>query len=130
MACYAPVTGGELDVVATTVGGAGVMTVASSPASSAVGGAATSAAATVPTSIPTSAPASVAHGTCATGSVTCENDGALVCIGRSQFGICDRGCAVPQGLADGTICENGLITRRAVNIRRVVEARRRRMMRW
>ncbi|KAL1586525.1 hypothetical protein WHR41_05261 [Cladosporium halotolerans] len=39
----------------------------------------------------------------------CSEDGALVCIGDSQFGICDHSCAVPRDLAAGTVCADGVI---------------------
>jgi hypothetical protein len=39
----------------------------------------------------------------------CDNDGAVVCIGTSQFGLCNRGCAVPQALASGMSCSGGAI---------------------
>lgn len=39
----------------------------------------------------------------------CTNDGAVVCIGSKQFGLCNRGCAVAQDLAAGMICSNGAV---------------------
>ncbi|KAK1759907.1 hypothetical protein QBC47DRAFT_292655 [Echria macrotheca] len=42
---------------------------------------------------------------------SCSPDGAIICIGASQFGICDHGHAVPQALAPGTSCSNGVIAR-------------------
>ena len=39
----------------------------------------------------------------------CTQDGAIVCIGSNQFGLCNRGCAVAQDLAMGTVCTNGVI---------------------
>lgn len=39
----------------------------------------------------------------------CSNDGAVVCIGTKQFGICNRGCVVAQALATGTKCSNGTV---------------------
>lgn len=50
----------------------------------------------------------------AAGSVPCTNNGGLVCIGSSQFGICNNGAAVPQALAAGTKCQGGAIVRRSV----------------
>ena len=50
---------------------------------------------------------------CATSSIACASDGAVVCIGSSQFGICDHGCAVPQPLAAGTSCSAGVIAKRS-----------------
>jgi hypothetical protein len=44
------------------------------------------------------------------GSCTpCTNDGAIVCIGSKQFGLCNRGCAVAQDLAAGMACSNGVV---------------------
>jgi hypothetical protein len=39
----------------------------------------------------------------------CTNDGAVVCIGSKQFGLCNRGCAVAQDLAAGMACSGGAI---------------------
>lgn len=49
----------------------------------------------------------------AAGSVPCTNNGGLVCIGSSQFGICNNGAAIPQALAAGTKCQGGAIVRRS-----------------
>lgn len=47
----------------------------------------------------------------AAGAQSCSPDGALICIGSSQFGLCDHGHVVPQALAPGTTCSNGAISR-------------------
>jgi hypothetical protein len=39
----------------------------------------------------------------------CDNDGAVVCIGENMFGLCNRGCAVPQALANGMSCSGGAV---------------------
>lgn len=39
----------------------------------------------------------------------CTNDGAVVCIGSNQFGLCNRGCAVAQDLAAGMSCSAGVV---------------------
>lgn len=55
------------------------------------------------------------------GCTPCTNDGAVVCIGSKQFGLCNRGCAVAQDLALGMACSNGVIvaaTKRSVNFPR------------
>merc|ERR1712137_363587 len=39
----------------------------------------------------------------------CDNDGAVVCIGTNQFGLCNRGCAVAQPLAYGMSCSGGAV---------------------
>lgn len=52
------------------------------------------------------------------GCTPCDSDGAVVCIGTNQFGLCNRGCAVAQDLAAGMACANGSITRRSVRFPR------------
>jgi hypothetical protein len=44
-----------------------------------------------------------------TGSHVCTPDGTIVCIGPSQYGICNNGVAKVQQLARGTRCSNGQI---------------------
>jgi hypothetical protein len=45
--------------------------------------------------------------------VPCPNPGAVVCVGSSQFGLCNiNNCAVPQQLAEGTHCTDGEIRKR------------------
>jgi hypothetical protein len=39
----------------------------------------------------------------------CTTDGAVVCISTTQFGLCNRGCAVPQMLAAGMTCSGGAV---------------------
>ncbi|KAF2851911.1 lytic polysaccharide monooxygenase [Plenodomus tracheiphilus IPT5] len=39
----------------------------------------------------------------------CTEDGAVVCIGSNQFGLCNRGCAVAQDLAAGMSCSAGVV---------------------
>ncbi|KAK4547382.1 hypothetical protein LTR36_001038 [Oleoguttula mirabilis] len=45
---------------------------------------------------------------------TCSDDGALVCNGSSQFGLCNHGSVVWQAVAAGTTCSNGAIQKRSV----------------
>jgi len=53
-------------------------------------------------------------GSCANGAVSCSTPGSVVCIGSSQFGLCDtNSCAVPQALAAGTQCSGGTISKRS-----------------
>lgn len=47
------------------------------------------------------------------GGNTCSENGAIVCNGDSQFGICDNGNVVWQPVAPGTTCQNGSIKKRA-----------------
>ncbi|KAK4541086.1 hypothetical protein LTR36_008311 [Oleoguttula mirabilis] len=64
-------------------------------------------------------------GSCANGSVSCSTPGAVLCIGSSQFGLCDiDNCAVPQALADGTSCSGGTISKRNGHMRRHLAGRR------
>ncbi|KAJ9628530.1 hypothetical protein H2203_002431 [Taxawa tesnikishii (nom. ined.)] len=42
---------------------------------------------------------------CPSGQIACPTPGAVICIGSSQYGICNTdNCAIPQPLADGTQC--------------------------
>jgi hypothetical protein len=68
---------------------------------------------------PTSAPAA---GGSSTG--TCSTNGAIVCNGTTQFGICNNGSVVWQAVAAGTTCNNGTIAKRAYNGRVVRRNRR------
>jgi hypothetical protein len=68
---------------------------------------------------PTSAPAA---GGSSTG--TCSTNGAIVCNGTTQFGLCNNGSVVWQAVAAGTTCSNGTITKRAYNGRVVRRNRR------
>ena len=64
-------------------------------------------------------------GACSNGSQSCTVPGAVVCIGTTQFGLCDTNmCAVPQALADGTVCSGGVIARRDRHVRRHIVGRR------
>ncbi|KAF2814993.1 uncharacterized protein BDZ99DRAFT_377685 [Mytilinidion resinicola] len=46
------------------------------------------------------------------GGATCSTNGAVVCNGATQFGLCDNGKVVWQAVAAGTTCSNGQITKR------------------
>lgn len=56
--------------------------------------------------------APVASGSSASGS-TCSTNGALMCNGSTQFGLCNNGNVVWQAVADGTVCSNGQIQKRS-----------------
>ncbi|KAF2646578.1 hypothetical protein P280DRAFT_14164 [Massarina eburnea CBS 473.64] len=71
-------------------------------------GAASSTAAAQPTGSTSSPSTGSSSGT------SCSENGALVCIGSTQFGICSNGVVIPQALAAGTTCSNGAISRRSV----------------
>ncbi|WPH03911.1 Hypothetical protein R9X50_00679400 [Acrodontium crateriforme] len=61
---------------------------------------------------------STASGGCPAGSTPCTE--SVICIGTTQFGLCNAGCAVAQSLAAGTTCSGGTI----MKMRRVRRARR------
>jgi hypothetical protein len=48
----------------------------------------------------------------------CTNDGAVVCNGPTQFGLCNGGSVVWQAVAAGTTCSNGAIQKRSAHVRR------------
>ncbi|QIX02019.1 hypothetical protein AMS68_007536 [Peltaster fructicola] len=60
-----------------------------------------------------STPSSVASAV--SGSNSCPQDGALLCNGPTQFGLCDHGQVVWQAVAAGTTCSNGAILKRSVS---------------
>ena len=69
--------------------------------------------------VPAPAPAPFANTSTASAPATgcanpCSPDGAVICIGASQFGLCDHGCAVAQPLAAGTTCSGGVIIKRGI----------------
>jgi hypothetical protein len=80
---------------------------ASAPAAGSPSTPATSAPAQPLAASPAAVPA--ASGSCAN---PCSSAGAIVCIGTTQFGVCNHGCAMPQPLAAGTVCQNGQVTKR------------------
>lgn len=74
----------------------------------------------VPTANPSSAAPAAStiapnSGICPGASQSCPTVGGVICIGNTQFGICNTNyCAVPQLLAAGTICSAGAITKRGL----------------
>ncbi|KAJ4986642.1 hypothetical protein SVAN01_07828 [Stagonosporopsis vannaccii] len=64
-----------------------------------------------PTAPAPSAPKAPATGGSGGGS-SCSDEGAIVCNGESQFGICSNGAVVYQPVAPGTKCSGGAIARR------------------
>ncbi|KAH7402531.1 hypothetical protein BKA66DRAFT_403954 [Pyrenochaeta sp. MPI-SDFR-AT-0127] len=48
-------------------------------------------------------------------STTCSTNGAVVCNGEKQFGLCNNGNVVWQAVAAGTSCVNGVISKRGYN---------------
>jgi hypothetical protein len=48
-------------------------------------------------------------------TTTCSTDGAIVCNGEKQFGLCNHGNVVWQDVAAGTACVNGVISKRSLN---------------
>lgn len=58
-------------------------------------------------------PSFVPSGKCAGKTVPCPIPGQVVCIDSSRFGICDIDfCALPEAVAPGTMCSNGVIMRK------------------
>lgn len=52
-------------------------------------------------------------GVCSGGAVSCETPGSVVCIGSSQWGLCNiDNCAVPQELSAGTSCSAKVVSKR------------------
>lgn len=49
------------------------------------------------------------------GSSSCSQNGAVVCNGPDQFGLCNNGKVVWQQVAAGTTCSNGSIQKRGYN---------------
>jgi hypothetical protein len=47
-------------------------------------------------------------------SGTCSSNGAVVCNGEKQFGLCNNGQVVWQDVASGTACVNGVISKRSL----------------
>lgn len=82
---------------------------ASSTAMDGMDGATSAAAPAIATS---SSGASPSTGAGASGN-TCPTDGAVVCNGPSQFGLCNFGKVVWQDVAAGTTCSNGVIQKRS-----------------
>ncbi|EAT92117.1 hypothetical protein HBH56_123340 [Parastagonospora nodorum] len=49
---------------------------------------------------------------------TCSTNGAVVCNGEKQFGLCNNGNVVWQEVASGTACVNGVISKRSMRVAR------------
>lgn len=62
---------------------------------------------------PSSTPASPAPGGSGGSGSTCTTNGAVVCNGTTQFGLCNNGNVVWQAVAPGTTCSDGVISKRA-----------------
>jgi hypothetical protein len=71
--------------------------------------------------VPVNAPATDS-GARAAGKLSCTGEGTLVCVSLTQFGLCDRGCLVPQAVAAGTICDGGIIKHAAAMKRDEIDA--------
>ncbi|KAF2681316.1 lytic polysaccharide monooxygenase [Lentithecium fluviatile CBS 122367] len=124
--------GGTGDLDAPTGSGCG-STGSSPPAASSGAAEPSSAPSSAPASGPSSAPASGPSTTAAapsaaptnTGGVfapsassaktTLATNGAIVCNGTDQFGLCNNGSVVFQPVAAGTTCEGGKIAKRGYN---------------
>ncbi|KAK5139446.1 hypothetical protein LTR04_003572 [Oleoguttula sp. CCFEE 6159] len=56
-------------------------------------------------------------GSCTGGRIPCTKLDEFVCIGKSEFGICEPdNCATPQPLAQGTTCTNGNVQKRSMRV--------------
>ncbi|KAF2738374.1 hypothetical protein EJ04DRAFT_428963 [Polyplosphaeria fusca] len=99
-----------------------------SPASSGAAGAPSSPASSAPAAGPSqpaesapaapsspASPSSPATG----GGQACTENGAVVCNGADQFGICNNGQVVWQAVSAGTTCSNGAIQKRTNYIRQL-----------
>lgn len=67
---------------------------------------------------PTAPPSASAPPT--SGGNTCSPNGAVVCNGEKQFGLCNNGQVVWQDVAAGTACVNGVISKRSAYNGRIV----------
>jgi hypothetical protein len=71
---------------------------------------------TVPASPGTGVPAQPSPPSTGGGSATaCSTNGAIVCNGEKQFGLCNNGNVVWQDVAAGTACVNGVVSKRSLN---------------
>lgn len=64
---------------------------------------------------PTAPAAAPSSGAPSSGGSSCTENGAVVCNGATQFGLCNNGQVVWQAVAAGTTCSNGVISKRAYN---------------
>ncbi|KAF2085103.1 lytic polysaccharide monooxygenase [Saccharata proteae CBS 121410] len=64
----------------------------------------------------TPGPYSNSTGTTTSTTFTCSTDGAFLCNGLNQWGLCDHGKVVWQAVASGTKCENGQIMKRHLRV--------------
>lgn len=95
---------------------------ASSSAAVSVSSAASSYASMTPSSnAGVAAPSGATPSGSTSGGSTCSFNGAVVCNGPNQFGLCNNGKVVWQSVAAGTTCSNGQITKRD-HVRRHVKA--------
>lgn len=79
--------------------------------SSSSSGSASSSGQSTGSSAPNGSPSSSSGNTGSSGQ--CTTDGAIVCNGPTQFGLCDHGSVVWQATSAGTACENGAILKRS-----------------
>ena len=65
-----------------------------------------------------SSPSDSSNDAAGNSTTTCTTEGAIVCNGSDQFGLCDHGSVVWQKVASGTTCSNGSVQRRSAHVRR------------
>ncbi|KAK8196784.1 hypothetical protein M8818_006951 [Zalaria obscura] len=92
---------GNLSVAAPTSAPTGATSIAASAPTSTAGTGSTG-----------STGSSTGGNSTSTGSDSCTTNGAIVCNGPTQFGLCNFGSVVYMPVAAGTTCENGQIMRR------------------
>jgi hypothetical protein len=109
---FAPGASGTAAVPALTSTTLVTVTAAPSPAKPSGAPAGTAAPAPAKPSAP-SAPSSPSAGGGAANS--CSTNGAVVCNGEKQFGLCNNGQVVWQDVAAGTTCANGVVSKRSFN---------------
>ena len=90
-----------------------LVTVTATPTAPTGAGPTTPAGVSPPSPIGTGIPSTPSSPSAGGGSGTCTTDGAIMCNGANQFGLCNNGNVVWQAVAAGTTCVNGSITKRA-----------------
>lgn len=117
LSVYSASSSSEVSLVFPTVSSSLVSsapTAASSSAGSASGSDYSSGSASISNSTEASSGATGSSSS-TNGTGSCTTNGAIVCNGESQFGLCNFGSVVWQDVAAGTTCQNGQISKRALH---------------